>query len=190
MRLFLAVEPSDDARAQLADVSQRARDHVADLAEAMRWTEIRNIHLTLHFVGEVLDARVAALRHAVGDRLPVRAFSMTTGGLGTFPERGPARVLWLSVTEGLEPLSRLHETLARRLAAGAFEVEDRALAAHLTLARVRDRERHRTRQLGRLVREVRCDPIRWHVDRVTLFRSHLSSSAPQYDPLQHIVLER
>jgi 2'-5' RNA ligase len=190
VRLFLAVGPSDAARAQLGDVLNRARDHVEEVADAMRWTEIENIHLTLHFLGEVGDERAAALQQALGDRLPVRAFSMTTGALGTFPERGPARVVWLSVTEGVEPLLRVHEELARRLAAGAFAAEDRALAAHLTLARVRNRERHRTRQLGRLVRDVRCDPITWRVDRVTLFRSHPSSSAPRYEPVQHIGLER
>ena len=59
-------------------------------------------------------------------------------GLGTFPERGSPRVLWLglAVPAAILDLQRACERAAR---AAGFEREERPFRAHLTLGRWRDR---------------------------------------------------
>lgn len=116
----------------------------------------------------------------LGDRLPEVPFVASTGHVGTFPSRGPLRTIWLSIEDGQQPLIRLHHDLGRTLAAAGFRIEARDLRPHLTLGRVRDRERHLTRHLARDLTTVPVPPIRWHVGEVSLMQSDLSGPVPRY----------
>ena len=67
MRLFIGVElpeaVKESAAEQLRDVQERVRR--AAPAAAIRWVEPANLHVTLWFIGEVEDARAAALTAAL-----------------------------------------------------------------------------------------------------------------------------
>ena len=188
MRLFLAVEPDDPGRVSLAATLRQVQAHLGDLAAVLRWNAPDNIHVTLHFLGEVSDDRLPSLLAALGERLPQAPFEIETGGIGTFPPSGIPTVAWIGISAGADRLVGLHAELGRRLTAGGYTVEARRFSPHLTLARVREQRRRDAKGIAQALRDLRIDPIRWQVDRATLFRSHLSSSAPRYEPLQHIAL--
>jgi 2'-5' RNA ligase len=186
--VFVGLEPDAPARQQLTDVLRHLQARLGPLSAALRWNPAENVHLTLHFLGEVDAGRLSSLRTALGDPIPIAPFDLETGGLGTFPASGFPRVLWMAIAQGGDPAIRLHAELGTRLSQSGFAVETRPFSPHITLARVRERSQREAKGLAGALREVRIDPVRWRVDRATLFRSHLSSSAPKYEPLQHLRL--
>jgi 2'-5' RNA ligase len=187
VRLFVALEPDARTRRHVAEVLQRVQAHLKERTAALRWNSSDNIHVTLHFLGEIEDRRVPSLRASLGDRLPIAPFELETGGLGTFPGSGIPKVLWMAIQQGADHAVRVQEEVGRRLTASGFAIESRPFSPHITLARLREHHRREARGIPAALRDFRIAPVRWTVDRATLFRSHLSSSAPRYEPLQHVV---
>jgi len=133
LRLFVAIELSDDVREALARVQSELRKLPLP---PLRWVRPEGVHLTLKFLGETPTERVpaieAALRQAVAGLSP---FPVALGPLGTFGGRRP-RVLWVGMTGDVDRLQELQGLVERGLAALGFPREGRPYSPHLTLARV------------------------------------------------------
>lgn len=188
MRLFLAIALDRGAETAIGQLLGRMPDALGEAARALRWTPASNVHLTLHFLGEVDEAGLARLRAALGATLPTGPFPVRFDRADVHPPAGPPRVVWLSADEGRDRLIDLQREVGRRIGGAGFAVETRPFSPHLTLARVRDRERRRARSLREAVAAIRIDAIGWVVERVTLFRSDLSGAAPRYETLHDIRL--
>jgi 2'-5' RNA ligase len=123
-RLFIALWPTPALRRALA-------------AEQRRWqwpagaalTAADKLHLTLHFIGAVPAARVAAV--AEGLRLPCPRFTLVLDHAEVWPNRCAV----LGASDVPAPLAALHGALADALRALQLPVEPRALRPHVTLAR-------------------------------------------------------
>jgi 2'-5' RNA ligase len=133
--LFVAIALDDRIKDALAGV----RASLARHDRTVRWVTRDQMHLTLVFLGEVSDGRVAPVCEAVG-RAAARSepFEMTVGGGGCFPPGGGVRVVWVGVDEPSGRLSLLQGAVADELAADGFPKESRPFSPHLTLGRVRD----------------------------------------------------
>lgn len=180
LRLFVAASVP-------CDVLDAAEAAVAPLEESFpgaRWVDIANQHVTLKFLGwapaSQLDAIVAACGSAVSAH---EGAQLTLGELGAFPSRTRVRVLWLGVEDPSGLLARLAAALDRALEPFGFPVEARAFTPHLTLARFKVPFRPRGGWP-----ELRLDGPAWDVDRVALWRSHLSSKGARYEPVAHLPL--
>ncbi|HYF58899.1 MAG TPA: RNA 2',3'-cyclic phosphodiesterase [Burkholderiaceae bacterium] len=128
MRLFLAIEPDDAARAALAALAERVA-----AATGARAVPAANLHLTLVFLGEVDPARVDALRDAtagVAARHP--AFDLVFDVPGAF---AGARVAWLAPSAPPPGLLALQAALARACVGAGVTIDARRYAPHVTLAR-------------------------------------------------------
>src|SRR2546426_7761098 len=66
-------------------------------AGGLKWVKPEHSHLTLVFLGDVEDARVASVVEAVGRDLDISPFDIVFQGIGAFPPRGAPRVLWVGV---------------------------------------------------------------------------------------------
>lgn len=117
----------------------RLSDELRPLLRGARFVRSEGIHLTLRFLGETSQAQAAALCEALAPA--ARACppcEVATTGLGLFPERGSPRVLWVGLVLPASVLE-LQRACEAGAAAAGFPRETRAFAAHLTLARWRDR---------------------------------------------------
>jgi 2'-5' RNA ligase len=190
VRLFLACKPDRAAEAQIGRRLMEAQEAAGDVARLLRWTPASNVHVTLHFLGEVAGPRVDRLVETLGRTINEEPFEITLGATGTFPATGAPRVVWLDVVNGVEPLGRLHTELARRVSTAGVTVEPRPLSPHVTMARVPDRERAHVKLLRERLASLEAAPITWVADRVILFRSDLSGSVPRYEGMQDIELSR
>jgi len=186
MRLFLAVEPDRAAQGQIARLLLDVQRVLGDDAAALRWTPATNVHVTLHFLGELDQRRSARLLEALGDTVAAAPFDVAIDSIGLLPPTGMARVLFAAITTGAGELTHIYDALAARIRAADLPIETRAFLPHLTLARVRDRERQRARTLRERLPTVPAPLIRWTVQEVTLFRSDLSGPTPRYDPVHHL----
>jgi 2'-5' RNA ligase len=125
-RLFFALWPDAAAQAALAAKSKEVARRCAG-----RPVPGANLHLTLAFLGEVDAGAIPALRHAARPG-PEAAFELVLDQLGAFARAG---VAWAGCRRPPQELIALQAGLARRIREAGFAPDERAFAAHLTLAR-------------------------------------------------------
>jgi RNA 2',3'-cyclic 3'-phosphodiesterase len=180
MRLFVAIELDDEARAALQAEQRRIRMALGD-SGGPSWMRAERMHVTLAFIGEVDAARLAAIRRAVDMPIDRAAFVMSLEGLGVFPPRGAPRVGWIGATEGTGGIVAVQRTIADRLHDAGVELEARPFHPHVTLVRWRDA---RPRDAAR-VRTIAAtgEIARVRVDHVTLFESRQSAGGAVYTAL-------
>lgn len=179
MRLFTAIELSDEARGAIAAAQKTVAAALSDSPRSLRLVRTEHLHLTLVFIGEVPNDRGAAMAEAMSADIPQAPFAIEFGGVGVFPPSGPPRICWLGVLDGAEEVVRLHAHVAERLRGLGVPVEGKPYRPHLTLGRWRDRVRSVKSRI-----EPSAAPIaRVLVSAVTLFESRLSSAGPSYTRL-------
>ncbi|MCV2489643.1 RNA 2',3'-cyclic phosphodiesterase [Geodermatophilus sp. YIM 151500] len=133
-RLFIAVDPPDDARADL----ERAVSALRACPGAPRWTASERWHLTLLFLGAVSDDDVPALVTASAEAVAgAPAMTLRLAGGGRFGSRRRPQVAWAGLDGDIAALSALAGRLARAARRLGLPVEDRPFRPHLTLGRWR-----------------------------------------------------
>lgn len=126
-RLFIAIDlPKPE--------SWRLGQLVADAPRGVRSVRPAQLHLTLHFLGDVEDEPRTALQEALGC-VRQEPFSIAIRGTGVFPPRGRPTVLWAGVADS-PPLMALHAALAAAIESSGLAVERRPFVPHVTLARL------------------------------------------------------
>jgi RNA 2',3'-cyclic 3'-phosphodiesterase len=178
-RLFVAFAVSDAA---LDEVVRAVEPWRARFPEA-RWVPRENMHVTLKFLGRTVPSLETWVRQQIGAVAagygPV-ATRLT--GLGSFPSRSRGRVLWMGIEDPEEAFTRLAGALDVALE-GSFAPETRAFSAHLTVARSDPPLKLDGRATGTPV-----EPVRFRVEEIVLFRSHLRRPAPRYEPIATFAL--
>ena len=153
-RLFFAIEPAEDALRSLAESAAALARDVGG-----RPMPAGKIHLTLAFLGEVGESRIA-LAEAAAEAASGRPFTLVLDRLGTFRRAG---VAWAGASMPDPALLRLQGSLAAHLGARGFELEPRPFAPHVTLVR----------KIERPLRETAFEPVGWRVTDFALVRSNL-----------------
>ncbi len=100
MRIFAAIDLSDDARAAIAAEQAAIVKALGDDARDVKVVRPEHMHLTLAFAGDATDAVGAAIVENMHLEIPHAPFELAFGGVGTFPPRGAPQVLWLGVIGG------------------------------------------------------------------------------------------
>ena len=176
IRAFVAIELQTAMRDRLGELIETLRGQVRNV----RWVRPEGIHLTLRFLGyarrDALDALVPELRAGAGN---CPAGTATVSGLGTFPESGRARVIWLGI-EVPSSILRLQQVCERAAVAAGFEPEARPFAPHLTLGRWKEPARRPT------LPEVDLGPT--SLDTLVLFRSQPGRTGSVYTPIETFAL--
>jgi RNA 2',3'-cyclic 3'-phosphodiesterase len=181
LRLFVALEPPAPVRRQLKLLAAELRRAAGRAARDVRWVLPEQIHLTLQFLGNAPEERLADVQRAVAEAAALaRPLSLLVRGAGGFPNARRPRVLWAGVEGEVEALGGLARDLGARLARLGFPPEERPFSPHLTLGRARDGAPGLAGALASLQdRELGS----WRAGEVTLFRSHLSTAGARHEPL-------
>ena len=131
MRLFVAVELPDAARAVLA----RGVAHLKRDQPDARWVRPESLHLTLKFIGEqelgCAETLAGSMPAALASCAPV---AVRLGGGGFFPHRHRARVAWVGIAA--PGLAKWAQAIDEATAALGVAREVRPWSPHLTLARI------------------------------------------------------
>jgi len=180
VRLFIAVFPPPDVQ----NAAYRAADPLRPGHDAVAWVKKENLHYTMRFLGEVDDnaatKAAAAMREAAASR---PRFAASLGGFGAFPSARRARVLWIGMLDGAEPMRQLASALEGSLERHGFEPGDERFEPHLTVGRVRAPGDWTARLL-----DVPTVEARFQVDRLLLVNSVLSPGGSRYERVEEAVL--
>jgi 2'-5' RNA ligase len=178
MRLFVAIDVDDEARAAIVREQKRLGKLLSDAQP--RWVRPEQLHLTLAFIGETDRARLTPIVDVMGRDFACGPFRLVFGGLGVFPPHGAPRVLWIGVVEGESGAVELQEEVARRLGSVGVASDERPFRPHLTLGRWRD---GRAFDRSRLAVVAPAPIPGWSVPAVTLYESRLSPSGAVHTPV-------
>jgi RNA 2',3'-cyclic 3'-phosphodiesterase len=165
-------------------IRQRAaalQQTLAKCGAAVKWVEANQMHITLHFLGEVDDRELYAIMKAMKQSTRNEpSFRVSVGGVGAFPTVRRPKTLWGGIREGDEELRRLHAAGEPGLTAvGVYRREDRGYTPHLTLGRVKDEAD------GQLLAAELLNYADWFggdfvVEELLLMQSELRREGPEY----------
>ena len=194
IRAFLAVELSQELRAELTTVQQKLRYRIEpEMKRDMRISGARpaSIHLTLKFLGDmdeqVIDPLRAALEQTIGSHIAV---NMPLERLGAFPCPQSPRVLWIGPSENWEKgaeakrIAEIHGAIEQACEDLSFLRETKPFSPHLTLARIKVGERQvgvTLAKSGALDRPLSLGSLA--VESVVLMKSELKSTGSVYTKL-------
>jgi 2'-5' RNA ligase len=180
IRAFIAIEMSPEIHDKLDDVITQVKDKLKGLP--VRWVQVKNIHLTLKFLGDVSESNLQVLKDCLdAETLGHLPFEISVGGLGVFPSYHRPRVIWVGIdaTVDLLSLQRRIELEAENL---GYAREEQKFSPHLTLGRLdRHASTSEAHQIGEILEAIKVETLgKLLVQRVNLYKSDLQPSGAVY----------
>jgi 2'-5' RNA ligase len=178
IRSFIAVELPDIVRRQLESLTRELKESDAPVG----WVRPEGIHLTLKFLGNISPELVQQMKPVlagIGSRAgPIH---LQPAGCGAFPTIKQPRVIWVGLRGESEPLVELQKQVERAMVPFGFAPEDRPFRPHLTLGRVKGRQRLLALQQILLARrEFTAEAF--DVTELVLYKSELRPDGARYTP--------
>jgi 2'-5' RNA ligase len=175
IRAFLAIPLPDPLRDSIAALQRDLRSQIPPAS----WTRPENLHLTLHFFGDISQEYLEKLKVSVlSVRDCQRPFSVTVNGLGAFPSRHRPRIIWLGL-EPEDPLRQLYGNCMKFLLQAGLVTGPGSYTPHLTIGRLRRQKP----DLTDLCNSVACSPLgQLPVDRLILYESRLHPGGAEHIP--------
>jgi RNA 2',3'-cyclic 3'-phosphodiesterase len=199
IRAFLAVEPSQVLRAELAVVQQELKHRIEpELKRDTRisWVQPGKIHLTIKFLGDMdeqfIDPLLGAVQQAIGNQSVV---NVPFERLGAFPRPQSPRVLWVGPSGNWERgaearrIAEIHGAIERACDGLGFLREPKPFSPHLTMARIKMGERHvgvGLAKSGVLDRPISMGSLA--VESVVLMKSDLKQTGSVYTKMWEVRL--
>jgi 2'-5' RNA ligase len=182
VRLFVAVDMPEEAESSLEEAVRPWREQLG----AGRWVPRNNWHVTVKFLGRTWPRLVSVVEAACGHvSAAAHPFEVAFSGLGVFPGPTRARVLWAGLDDPGGHMASLAAGLNDRLA-DDFPPEKRPFTAHLTVARFNPPIPMREHAAALSATRVKSPPF--GIDRLILYRSHLSPRGARYEALREFGL--
>ncbi len=183
MRCFIALEFPEEIKEKI----YRKLRHEIDSKPELKWVEQENLHLTLKFLGEISEEKAREVAKILEKQFKgKKKIAVRLGNVGSFPDRGTIRVLWIGIEEGedeIKEFARIVEDSMKKL---GFPKEKRNFVPHLTIARSRKNTRKRFSQ-----RDFNIDLKipRFFIKEIVLYKSTLTPRGPIYEKLSVVRLD-
>ena len=176
IRLFIALALPEGHCQALMRLCSGVRD--------ARWVPVENLHLTLRFIGEVEEPRLADIAGAL-TRVKADPFSLTLSGVGHFQNGRRIRSVWAGI-EPSEALNQLQSRVEAALRPADVPPDGRRFTPHVTLGRLKSES---APQVGGWIEAnalFRAEAF--VVDHFVLYDSFLSHTGALYSPVAEFPL--
>ncbi len=187
VRAFIAVPVDIKTVKLVSDLQETLKKSDADI----KWVNPKNLHLTLLFLGDVMEDKLPDYYRVLEDCVHVSSFHLSFQGLGAFPDVKRPRVLWIGVKEGKDEMLQLAHLVKTSLWKAGF-LEEKELkqkySPHLTIGRVKSRD-----NLPELIKQAKDNqdfcigPQK--ISEIHFIKSQLARSGPIYSVLKKIQLK-
>jgi 2'-5' RNA ligase len=130
VRLFVAIEIPEEIQNVLASFIKELRA----AAPHVKWVRAENLHVTLKFLGQTEDTKLAAIEIVLSGVRCADPVALGFQSLGFFPNEKRPRVFWvgLRASPNLMTIAADIDHAVHQL---GFLLEERPFTPHLTLAR-------------------------------------------------------
>ena len=197
IRAFLAVELSEELRGAIAafqdDLKRRLQQDASKEAR-ISWVQPGSIHLTIKFLGDIEEQLITPLRDTVAEAVrDLPPFVVPVERLGVFPRPQAPRVFWVGPleewerSEGAQRLAAIQQSIEQACESLGFPREAKSFTPHLTLARIKEGERHAGNAIARsgvMDRAVRLGSLA--IDSVVLMKSELRPTGSVYTKIWEV----
>ena len=132
-RLFAAIKihPGET----FSDMVNTFREELWD--SKIKWVNLDDIHLTLHFFGEVEEDKIPVIKKLLTDIAQKHEeFTIHPERTGFFGKKHNPRVLWVGFRKSRE-LTELQKSIKKELEVHGFKTDDRPFSPHLTIGRIK-----------------------------------------------------
>ncbi|MDD5439957.1 MAG: RNA 2',3'-cyclic phosphodiesterase [Candidatus Omnitrophica bacterium] len=178
MRLFIAIDISDEIKAALASAQERLKASRADV----KWIRPENMHLTLKFLGEVSEDKAPDIVQALETTAAgYSRFDISLFKLGAFPKLDFPRVIWAGIDTNCGLVEEIAGRIDEECAKLAFKKEARPFSAHLTIGRVGSLTNKDS--LKELLLAITLPALNSVVREIVLYKSVLTPQGPVYTPV-------
>ena len=173
MRCFLAFEIPENVKGYLSLASKS----MAKTLSGVRWVKPEGQHITIHFFGEISEARVDEIKNTLRGCGPYDRIMTSLKAVDAFPDKRRPRVIVATLDEGVDIIRSIYHDIENRLSALGYEKEKRGFTPHITFGRMK-------MPVPILERDIiRLECPRFAIDRIVLFRSILGREGATYEPL-------
>jgi len=182
LRCFIAVEVPGPMKRAIGDMIDNLKKSGSDV----KWLRPENIHITLKFLGSTEESLLDEVKESLSKKLsPYSPFYITISGIGCFPDERRPRVVWVGTHESSGQVRDVQRAIEAEMAKFGFPSEERNFSPHLTIGRVKSREKIAAliTMLGEY-RQVSFGDL--DVRGVTLMKSELNPAGAKYFPLAEI----
>lgn len=180
MRAFLAFPIPPEVKRYLNGVAKR----MASRVEGVKWVGEEGQHITVKFFGDLDDGLAREMETTLSPiGLSYGPFPVNLQRIDAFPGRKRARVIVVTLSQGVDNIGTIFHAIESFLSALGVEKEERNLIPHITLGR----RRVPAPLLERDVPDL--DEVSFSIDRLVLFRSTLTPKGPIYDRVWEIPLK-
>jgi RNA 2',3'-cyclic 3'-phosphodiesterase len=185
IRSFLAIEISEEVRERLKALQQDLKKAGAKVG----WVAPENIHLTLVFLGDLFRSQVEPLANSMDEvAAKFSSFHYEVAGSGFFGSPRLPRVLWVGVHEPAGAITDFQTRVLTAVRELGLKTEDRPFHPHLTIGRVRTRDRV-DELTSRLASAKSTSYGSVEVHRLLIMQSHLERQGVRYSILHESALK-
>lgn len=183
-RIFVAIPLPPQAAADVA--------RVFPPLPGLRPVATELLHVTLAFVGQVAEERVAdVIAAAEAGARGSSAFAIGLEAIGRFPQHGPPTVIWAGAAgPAADAIVRLGGAVRAQLLRWGVPFDPKPLRAHVTVARVQGGVTdEQARDIEAAARSARIDgAITFRAEALHVMESRLSPRGPLYSSRARIPL--
>ena len=155
----------------------------------VRWTEPRQVHLTLHFFGSVSTKEIELI-HLFSKKVAsfFSPLKLSMDRIGGFPSLEKPDIIWLGVKEPTGRLLSLQKAIQGEVRTLGFKSEARPFQAHATIGRVKRKSKDLEPLLAKVPFELPT-PVKTE-DHFVLYQSHCLPEGARYEILKTYPLSK
>ncbi len=178
VRSFICVEINDS----------KVVKHIEESLTKIRFEGVRpvksfQLHLTVKFLGEVAESRIASIKQTI-QSIEFSPFEISLTGMGCFPNLNYIRVVWIGIKEGSNNLKQLASVIEEKLNPLGFPREKRGFSPHLTLARIKKIRNPDKKELRDIIQSLKEKFYGIQmIEEFILKKSTLTPKGPIYEDL-------
>jgi 2'-5' RNA ligase len=185
MRTFISIEIPENIK----DNIEKSIGEMKLILSPLKWVDKKNLHITLKFLGWVVDDKADDMIRSVMDLAKgFGSIKINFAGLGVFPNARHPRVIWVGINEGSDRVKELAEKIDARLSSEGYrKEEEREFSPHLTIGRIK--KKIDVEPLNKFIGgNVMTEFGGFTADHISVMKSTLRRSGPIYEEIKQIEL--